>query len=307
MGQGLIPDTGAMEADIAIEFTAMMYITTAYESMTIDWLAEMADDQIAKFTMKRASKTATKKVVEEGSEEAVEYTLAASKGTIRKISASFLKSVGKIIYRLIEKMVSKTVAQAAQKAALKVATKIGYQVVKTQATAQATAAFQYVGWSVFVVTLAFDILMAVWDIMDERGFTIVFDKPMIDNFVNSINETFNESAKEFGMGDQYLNEEIDFEPFLLLFSFDEENGITINKEWLDIYDGHVHEYMTQVKGHPDNWKELMNSISLEHQNEEFRLDQERKKEEKKDNKIFLISAVVIIIVIILLLILINVK
>lgn len=299
MGQGLIPDTGATEADIAIEFTALMYITNLYEHMTIDWLSEMADDQIAKVFFKKSGQAATS--------EGAEKSVTMSKGVIKKLTGELVESASKIIYRLIEKMIGKKAAQAAAKVATKTAIKLGIKATEKATEAQVAAATGPVGWTVFAVTLAFDILNIVWDIMDENGFNIVFDQSMIDGFAESINESFTDMAKEMGMSDDYLKEEINFQPLLLLLSFDDNTGISVNEEWLDVYEEHIHYYMTQVKGHPENWEEQLQAINLEHQNEKSNLTKNEKKEEKKDNKIFLIAGVIIIITVILLLILINAK
>lgn len=300
MSEGLIPDTGATEADIAIEMVTMMKITDLYEKYTIDLVAKKLDDQIARLYFNRGVTTATR----QGSQRSIKMSVKALKSFTKSLAKMINKKITKMITRMITRQVSKQVVKTATKTAGKVASKVATQTVAKGAVATAGGP---VSMAVFVLTLGFDILMAVWDIMDEHGFSIVFDQPMIDGIAENINLTFDAEYSSILGGDEgFLNEEVNFETLMLLLSFDEDVSFSVNNEWADFYEGHIHHYMTKIKGHPENWEDYIDTVNLEYTDEYFDLNEMLDTdEEKKDKKVILIAVILIIFVIILLLILIK--
>ena len=264
---------------------AMYEITTLIESLTIDLIAEKLDD-IIEVTLRKGSQKGAQKIT---------ISNQFSKASLKNVEKQITK---KITGDIVEKATSKATSKLAQTAITRTNTKLLSKAATSFATKGAAKQSFKVGGmgpvtlAITVLTFGFDVLMAVWDIMDERGFQIIFDKTIIANMVTEMNKAIDEVYPG------YTTSEVNFESFMMLFSMDGED-LVLNDDWYDLYTGYIHEYMTEVKGHPENWREKLEVIKLEIQK-----NKEQGSEEKKIN-ILLITVIVIIIAIILLLILVN--
>jgi len=320
--EGIIPDTGKLETDMALEIVASYQITSLLEHMTIDWAAELLDDQIAKMTLKRGGQQSTKQAVKSADDVGV----SMSKKMFKKFGNSLRYGFKSIQKRLMGHSLTKqgynafsTVAQSITKS-LGYSTKAGVAAAKggsagakggvagaKGSAAASKASMGPVGIAIMAVTLAFDIMNLILDFADVKGYGVIYDPDMIDEMVITMDELINETFKEETGIENFSNEEIDFEPLFLLIQFDEEGSMTFNENWVNIYNDNIHYYMTEIKGHPNNWKETLTEIELGHESLELKkVDTNEKEKKNKSNKILIISAILILFVIILLL-LINVK
>lgn len=186
--------------------------------------------------------------------------VSVTKNTLKQI----VKAVKSRVIKMIKEIVQKGIIKTIKKLLAKAAAKVGTGVAKSAATSGAVAASGCVGGpagcaagaAVGTALFIWDCSNIIWDLMDTRGLQIVFTEDMIRGIGDGIRDSVNDAFAEYS-DTPYLDTEIFFEPLALVFSADENNELVLSEEWGDLYQKHVNHYMTEIKGHPPNWEELL--------------------------------------------------
>ncbi len=227
----------------------------------------MLRDMAGAMIVSEVAEEVLEKVVKKGV-DTVAVRLARSK-VRKRVSSTVIKNVVKAVKSRVMKMLKaitqKNIIKLLKKLAAKVAAKGGAKLAQTGAVAGTVAASGCAGGpagcaagaAVGTAIFVWDCMNIVWDLMDTHGLTIVFNEEMIKGIGEGIKDSVNEAFAQYS-DEPYLDTEIFFEPLSLVFVKDEDTDeLVLSEEWGELYLKHVNHYMTKIKGHPDNWEELL--------------------------------------------------
>ena len=245
-----------------------------------------------------ASKLLLKKGLQKGVEETATEAMQklASKATNKVAKKAAENAAKKAAIAATKKAASKAASKAGAKVATKLAAKMsakGAAIGAGAAKSMALCAAGPVGCAAGAAMVAFNIAMAVIDILDTNNFNVLLDNDQIQDMAEMYYTTLEATYTDAGIEDP-LDTEITFLPELFLTTTDTETGETVpDEKYYKIFNNYQDEYMKN-NGFSDDWRGLMEQEDI---NDNVVLDSTENDDMKKKIIIGLVLIVIIILII----------